>query len=274
MKDSARIHDEALVNNVSIRGNDTNRIIGIVEVSKYTGEVLFTKTIHKNDLLIGGCVYFLEKAYGKRASFSPASLDIELGVNTEILIDNDTLKNEQIIGLVCGTGGCNDSYNTVKPVQRHHRTVDGITPFRYVTQDLIGDERKEYFLRTAATDGTISYYGKLFKTNSEIKVLYSNELPVQNDVGDLITVDRIDVFAESVIYISGKDIREKFVARDGSSEKSRINTIGLVAGYPVLNTNGNTEYANVRTITTLNMENRELKNDEDTITIRYKQFII
>lgn len=274
MSEIVRLHDEAMVNDVLIKGNAPNTVIGEVMVSSYTGDVLFTRKIYKNDLLLGGCVYFMEKVYGKRSNFRPTPLDIELGVNTEVIVDNNTLKEEQIIGIVCGVGGSSDLYNTVKPVQRHHRTVDDIVPFRYTKVELSGDTRKEYCLRVKNPDNTYSYYGKIFKSAPEIKVEYSNELPVQNDVGDSITVDQINVFAESTVYFSGDDIRERVLARDGSTDKSRINTIGLIAGYPIKDEFGNVEYANVRTITTLNMENRELKNWDDTINIRYRQYII
>ncbi len=274
MSEIVRIFDDAILNETLVRGNNSGNIIGEVLVSSYSGEVLFSKKLYKNDLLIGGCIYFMEKVYGKRSSFRPTSLDVELGVNTEIIVDEATLKDEQIIGIVCGMGGSSDIYNTVKPVQRHHRTVDDIVPFRYTAVELTGDIRKEYCLRVKNGDDTYSYFGKKFKNAPEIKALYSNELPVQNDVGDQITVDQINVFAESTVYISGDDIRERVLARDGSTDKSRINTIGLIAGYPFVNENGDTEYANVRTITTLNMENRELKNWDDTISIRYRQYII
>lgn len=274
MSEIVRLYDEASVNGMLVKGASPNTVIGEVMVSSYTGEVLFTQKIYKNDLLLGGCVYFMEKVYGRRASFRPTPLDLELGVNSEIIVDDNTLKDEKIIGIVCGVGGSSDIYNTVKPVQRHHRTVDDIVPFRYTKVELTGDTRKEYCLRVKNPDDTFSYYGKIFKTTPEIKVEYSNELPVQNDVGDSITVDQINVFTESTVYISGEDIRERVLARDGTTDKSRINTIGLIAGYPIKDEFGNVEYANVRTITTLNMENRELKNGNDTITIRYRQYII
>ena len=272
-----RLHDEALVNGELVKGSDRNSIIGVVEITASNGDTIFSKRvkeIYKNDLLIGGCVYFLEKTYGIRSAFTPRPLDIELGVNTTVDNSVDTLKNERIIGIVTGVGGSRDLYNTVVPVQRHKRTVNDIIPFRMKDVELFGDEAADYFLKTKTSDGYFAYYGKKFRGSPEIKVMYESGVPVPNDVGDLINTNRIDAYAESNLLISNKDIREMFLLRDGSTDRSRINTIGLVSGYPITNANGQVEYANVRVITTLNMENRELKNDVDTITIKYKQYII
>ena len=49
--------------------------------------------------------------------------------------------------------------------------------------------------------------------------------------------------------------------------------LGAVAGYPGAAVDGNEEFFNVRGITTVNMENQELKDSASTITVIYKQYI-
>ena len=156
----ARIYDRMIGKGPSgsfdIRGGHDHRIIGEVEVirnDQYGDESLFTKTIEYNDLLVNGSVYFSEKINNFRSSFAPTPLDVDLGVHTleEITRDDSTIRDEVVAGIVIGIDGCTNTYNTVKPVQRHHKCVPGIVPFRTVDQanDLENRDRSQYFLKAS-----------------------------------------------------------------------------------------------------------------------------
>ena len=105
-------------------------------------------------------------------------------------------------------------------------------------------------------------------------VFYEDGTVVPTNVGDT-TVDKfIRVYTTYRFTVNKYDIREYFKITQGSTMKSLINSAGLIAGYNGGNAvDGYPEYHNVRGITTLNMENQELKDSESKITFIYRLFI-
>lgn len=280
-----------------VAGKTAHQIIGEVEVVRATpcgDETLFTKMIDYNDLLVNGSVYMSEKINNFRSSFAPTPLDVDLGVHalTDIVRDNSTIKDEIVCGLVIGIDGCTNTYNTVKPVQRHHKCVPGIVPFRTVptANDLQNSDQAKYFLRTSRVlSGTeySLYYGKAFEKTGEIKVMFEDGTDVPTNADILIDPKFIKTYTEYKCMLDQRDVREYFKITTGSTRTSRVNSVGLVTGYPIqtfaangaLDQYGNKlqdlyEYGNVRCITTLNMENQELKDSSSTITFIYRLIIL
>lgn len=278
--DKARIYDTVMCNGIDINArNHAHPIIGEVEVIKGSdvdGKTLFTKTIHQNDLLVNGAVYISEKINNMRSTFKPSPLDVEVGTHTieQVTRDNTTIGNETVCGLIIGTGGTSDTYNTVRAVKRGARMVPGMVPYRVVplAEDINGTVRSQYFMRVIRGD-YVYYYGKSFEIDKEINVQFDDGTPVPMDVENSETNKFIKTFTKYKVTVDQADVREYFKLTEGSTKKSRVNSVGLVAGYPVL-VNGNTEYFNVRCLTTLNMENQELKDSESTITFIYRLYIL
>lgn len=272
-----------------------HRIIGEVEMMRYSSvdnEEIIKRTIDYNDLLLNGAVFMTEKNNNRRTTFRPTPLDVDLGVHRldEITVNNETIKDEMIIGIVFGIGGCSESYREVKPVQRHHKCVPDIVPCRTVPveRDLNTLDRAKYFLRTEKTIGGrqyACYYGKKF-TDDALKVVFEDGTDVPHDVDLTPNPKFIEAFSEYNGMVGREDIREWFRLTTGSTKTSRINSVGLVTGYPILVQQGEGEdslgnknpdiyeYGNVRCITTLNIEDQYLKDSASTIHFTYRLLII
>lgn len=279
--EKAKIADELYSDGKLVAHNkEDHKIIGEVEIiteSKVDGKRIFTKTIKYNDLLVGGSVYISEKINNVRSTFKTTPIDVELGVHTaeDITVDTSTISDELICGIMVGNEGTSDTYNTVRAVKRSARTVPGIIPFRVVplNDDLKDNDREKYFLRKVIGD-YVYYYGKKFEIEREINVLYEDGTVVPTNV-DVVPLNKyIKTFTKYKITIEQSDIREYFKITQGSTLRSLINSIGLVTGYPTMDDEGNVEFCNVRTITTLNMENQELKDSESTITFIYRLYVL
>ena len=278
INDHVLIHDEVEANGVLFKG-DTSQIIGEVEVlynSEINGKKLFTRKIYKNDLLVTGSVFFAEKVNSTRSTFLTTPLDLEYGVHTaeEIIRDHTTIPNEKICGIMVGNGGAGDTYNTVYKVNRAARSVPGVLPLRVVpvNDDLSATDREKYFMRVVKGDYAY-YYGKKFDIDRALVVEYEDGTTVPVDVDVMPTSKFIKIYTRYRVTIDQRDIREYFKITQGSTLRSLINSIGLVSGYPGQASDNFEEFYNVRGITTVNMENQELKDSASTITIIYRQFI-
>jgi hypothetical protein len=276
----ATVSDDVLVNGKRYNSNNSADIIGDVEViyqSKHNGKVIFTRKLHgHNDLLVTGGVFLSEKANDIRSSFKTVPLDLELGVHTSEQIENTsrTISREKIAGIMVGNGGAGDTYNSVYKVTRSARSVPGMLPFRVVptNNDLASSDREKYFLRVVKGDYAY-YYGKKFDIDREIYVLFEDGTSVPIDVDTTPTTKFIKTFTKYRAVLDERDIREFFKINYGSTLRSLINSVGLVTGYPGDAIDGGEEFFNVRGMTTMNMENQELKDSESTITFIYRLFI-
>lgn len=280
LKDHVSVYDEAYVNNKRFRGNNSADIIGEVEIlfrSKENGKVVFTRSLHKNDLLVTGAVFLSEKMNNMRSSFKTLPIDQELGVHAaeEIEVSDETIAKEKVCGLMIGNGGAGDTYNTVYKVVRADRHVPGMIPFRVVpvTEDLTETDRAKYILRKVEGDYAY-YYGKKFDIARTINVQFEDGTTVPVDVDGSIVTKFIKTYTVYRVTIEQRDVREYFKITQGSTLRSLINSLGLITGYKGDAPDGPyDEYYNVRGMTCLNMENHELKDSEGTITVIYRLFI-
>lgn len=263
-------------------------IIGEVEKvykSKRDGHAIFTHKIDENDLLVTGAVYLSEKVNNIRSTFRTTPVDVSLGVHKPEDIDFSpaTIPQEIICGIMVGCGGCGDTYNTVHKVHRTDFTVPSPVPFRVVplSQDLKGVTRDRYFLRVVR-GAYAYYYGKKFTVNREINVMYEDGTTVPTNVDILGDVkgQYIKTFTKYDVVVDETDIREGFKLTQGNTLQSRVNSVGLITGYPGLASDSEdkgsdiTEYFNVRTMTTLNTENDELKDSESTVSYIYRLYFV
>jgi hypothetical protein len=306
---SAQIKEEIDVSGKRLASYGPN-IIGEVEViyrSKKDGKAIFTKSLHKNDLLVTGAVFFSEKGNNMRSGYRTTALDEKYDVHRREVDYTDAdwranISKEQICGVMIGNGGCGQTYNHVYKVNRSDLSVPGMIPFRVgevivddlpldtnpyntdgngtsavmsagnITKPITGATRKKYFL--CAVDGKyIYYYGKTWDIEPEICVLYEDGTTVPLNANELVTDKFVRVFTRYSITIDQSDVREWFKKNDGSTMQSLVNSIGLVSGWPVDDPWGFPEFCNVRGITTFNMENHELKDSESTIEIIYRLFV-
>ena len=298
---------------------DPHEIIGEVEIvyrSKRNGKAVFTRNLRRNDLLVTGAVFLSEKVNQIRSNYLPTPLDVKHavlcpdGVNRHDLNTRFTLNGssytmtsvgmvpyERVCGIMVGRGGCGETQNQIHRVYRTDIEVPGIIPFRAICltdgqEDLAGDERKLYFMRTEETINDkkyICYYGKRFLVDREINVQWEDGTVVNtstnipgNDRGKLVKT-----FTKYTTSISSKDIREYCKAVEGSTIHSIVNSLGLLTGFPINpGTNevftpqseegyeGAYEFAMVRGKTTLNTENYPFKDKDSTMDITYRLYFV
>lgn len=267
-------------NRLLAKANHDKNVIGEVEViyrTKKDGKTIFTRTIGHNDLLVTGSVYMQEKINGFRSKFVTTPVDVELGIHNASEVDqsNTQIPNEIICGAMIGNAGTSDTYNTVRKVRRANRMVPGAFPWRVVpaTADLSGTERAKYFMRRVRGE-YVYYYGKRFDSDPIITVVYEDGTVVPTNVGDLTDDSKFIRVYTTYRFTAGKnDVREYFKVTQGSTMNSLINSVGLITGYSGMTTSGQVEFYNVRGLTTMNMENQDLKDSESTITFIYRLFI-
>lgn len=263
-----------------LAASEDSNVIGLVEVIACSADgkrKLFTKTIRKNELLVTGSVFMMEKNNGFRSKFATTPIDVELGVHaaSEVNTSSAMIPNEIVCGIMVGNGGAGDTINTVRKVNRAARMVPGPLPIRVVpaTTDLNATERDKYILRKPRGE-YIYYYGKRFDNTPVMSVMYEDGTVVPTNVGDLTSNNKfIRAYTTYTATLNRYDIREYHKITQGSTIKSFVNSVGLITGYPGVAADGKIEYFNVRGMTTLNMENRELKDSESWITFIYRQFI-
>lgn len=110
-------------------------------------------------------------------------------------------------------------------------------PFRFTDSELTNAEKLKYFgKKLDDTTGNVAYFLKQFETEVEIKNFWNTGEDddyvetVDNTVWKSDRTTPIDSFAEIVLKISKKDLKEWF-EHTGNITKTRINTIGLFTGY-------------------------------------------
>ena len=281
-EECAECDDSIFINGIEVpiseAAVETHGTLNIIARDKL-GNAMFTRTID-NALLINGGAYLCEKANNHRSIFKPQPLDTLYGNHqmSDIELSDDTLTQEFICGMMFGVGGCTNTYNTVRPVLKNALHVPTPVPIRCVPtdEDLVNTERDRYFLRkTQYINGNeyALYYGKRFDQNPEIKVVLESGDAVPNDISKYDNPGFLYSYTYLKLTISADDIREYFKLTEGNTSMSRINSIGLLTGYPKINDLSNTEFYNVRCITTANTESLELKDSFSTIEIEYLHHI-
>lgn len=246
------------------------------------GNVLFTRK--QNNVVLGGSIYVLEKLFNVRSALQVASLNDIMSINTAnpAFTATDIIPKDHFMCLWgAGIGGSGDSIGSVRTVNFYEREIGSkgnsaeMVPFRVVPAPLTGTDAEQYFFSKKLNDNSYAYYLKAFQSKPTIKVLWNDGkdgedgTEVTADVFNTNRTDGIEVFAEVLLQINKKDIREYF-NHIGVIEQARINTIALCCGLKQEISSGVYDYANVTMDTKLNFGNEMLENKE--ITFRYRVF--
>lgn len=244
------------------------------------GNVLFTGK--QNNVVLRGSLLVLEKLLNVRSSLQVATLNEIMAINNTGGVNTGVLPLEHIICLWgVGIGGAGDNIGSTRKVNFYERELGSrgnsseMVPFRVVDQPLTGTDADMYFFRKAMSDGKIGYYLKAFETKPVIKVLWNDGVDGEDGsevTSDVYTTDRtdgIEVFAEMILKLTKKDIREYFNILN-QIEKCHINSIGLCCGTKQEIASGTFDFADVGMATKLNFGNEMLENKE--ITFRYRLY--
>ncbi len=238
------------------------------------GEVLFDE---HNELLLSGGLFLLQKIANVDTPITIATLNQDLNILPQIVKPPEAglRREDALFGFVVGVGGAGDVFDTVKDVKYKERKVEGILPFRKVptTKDLSPALRGKYFMRRQS-DNYLEYYIKKFETTPVIHAEFDEpgQPAVPGDVDTQPENKIINTYIQFVLRIDKDDCRQYFQLNGGGLNKARINTLGLVHGYPD-NSLGYTEYRSCRIFSKLNFNNEPLANLSKEITIIYKIYV-
>lgn len=234
------------------------------------GEVLFETT---NQVVLGGALFTLEKVFGVESPLKVDYLnDIKNIANTGQEITEIYPKDTIVCLFGVGTGGCGDSYKSVKDVKFFEREIEDMIPFR-VTNELPESLKSKYFFKTQY-QGKDAYYLKKFEYDPQIKVLWKDAegdedgSEVQTGVHGTQRNEAIESFVEITLRIEKEDIREYFDL-NGEIEQTRINSIALFTGIPATLADGSTDYKQVKMFSKLNIPN-EMLNVTKSFTLIYR----
>ena len=246
------------------------------------GNTLFTQL--ENNVVLGGSLYVLEKLFNVRSPLQVATLNEinQINADSSKVSPTDPFPSDHYVCLWgVGIGGSGDAIGNVRPVNFYEREIGSkgnsteMVPFRVVDAPLTGRDAEKYFFRKSLTGGKIGYYLKTFESKPVIKTLWGDGVDgedgteVTADVYNTDRQDDIEVFAEIVLHLTKREIREYFTMI-GQVEKARMSTIALCAGIKHEVSSGVYDYANISMITKLNFGNEMLENKE--ITFRYRIF--
>lgn len=252
----------------SKQGNLKTKIIGLDSLTK---EVLFET---ENQIVLGGALFILEKIFNVPSPITVDYLNNIMGIAAENPIEEKYPKNTAVCLFGVGIGGCGDSSLSVVDVNFYEREIFDMVPFR-VTDDELNDEDKEkYWFKRKENDGRMSYFLKKFEQDPTIKVLWKDGdededgSEVSSGVHDTARTEPIETFAEMILKITKRDVREYFEI-NGDIETARINSIGLFTGIKQTLSDGTEDYKQVKLFSKLNIPNEMLVNNKD-MTIIYR----
>lgn len=252
----------------SKQGNLKTKIIGLDSLTK---EVLFET---ENQIVLGGALFILEKIFNVPSPITVDYLNNIMGIAAENPIEEKYPKNTAVCLFGVGIGGCGDSSLSVVDVNFYEREIFDMVPFR-VTDDELNDEDKEkYWFKRKENDGRVSYFLKKFEQIPTIKVLWKDGdededgSEVSSGVHDTARTEPIETFAEMILKITKRDVREYFEI-NGDIETARINSIGLFTGIKQTLSDGTEDYKQVKLFSKLNIPNEMLVNNKD-MTIIYR----
>lgn len=238
------------------------------------GETLFDE---HNELLLSGGLFLLQKIANVDTPITIATLNQDLNILPQIVKPPEPglRREDALFGFAVGVGGAGDVFDTVKDVKYKERKVEGILPFRKVptTKDLSPALRGKYFMRRQDAS-YFEYYVKKFETPPVIHVEFDEpgNPSVPGDVDTQPENKIMNTYIQFVLKIDKDDCRQYFQLNGGGLNKARINTLGLVHGYPD-NSLGYSEYRSCRIFSKLNFNNEPLANLSKEITIIYKIYV-
>lgn len=202
------------------------------------GEVCFEE---ENMVLIGGVQYALEQLLGVSGPINTGYLNDSIGIGSQSTTTYNTGLPYPTGHKIClfgiGTGGAGDNITSVKDVKYNEREIVDMIPFRY-TNDAFNAADEDMYYGKKMIDGTQAFYLKRFDQEPEIKHFWKDGdidehedgTEVDSTVFTSTREEKIETFAEILLTISKKDVKQWFDASE-HIELSRVNSIGLFTGY-------------------------------------------
>ena len=251
------------------------------------GNVLFSKA--QNNVVLGGSIYVLEKLLNVRANLQVADLNSIVSIMNgstynNVVANTQTWPKEHYICLWgIGIDGSGENIGSVRNVNFYEREIgsngnllSGMIPFRVVNTDLSDTDKTKYFFHNPMSEeGYTGYYLKTFSNPPVIRACFDDSIDdevdgteVTSSIHNTNRTDNIEVFAEIMLFLSKKDVREYFNTILKDVSLARINSIALCSGIAKEYEQGKVDYAHVKMITKLNFGNEMLENKE--ITFRYR----
>lgn len=228
--------------------------------------------IGENDLLIGGRIFLLEKAFNLTSNVKPPTLNEEFNIENTHEPLPQGLKWEDVVFLFgVGLDGAGEQIGSTKEVDiksKGFNILDDMKPFRVVDKSNASECDNKYFMRVEK-NGKYHYYLKPPKVDPVIRCYFEDGTPVLSDVYTSHKQIPINTYVELHYEINEKDLREIFQL-EGNPKACRYNSICLYAGYPVQTSDGRREYKNLRAITKYNCENEPFDTPETTLNFIYR----
>lgn len=227
-----------------------------------------------NELLLSGGLFTLSKIAGVDIPLKIKTINQDLGINVNETVESfHGLRRDDIIrGFMIGLDGCTDTFDTVQPVYTKQRRITSLIPFRMVEQaeDLEPSERGKYKLKVSE-DGYFKYYAKGFETEPVIKVEFDEvgSPSVPSNVDESTSKSPINTYLQFVLKINLNDVREFFKLIGGGLRKARVNTLGLITGYP----NDDGDLKGCHLFSKINFNNEPFDNNTKELTVIYKIYI-
>lgn len=269
LKDSVNNNDKIKPMRIeSKQGNLKTKIIGLDSLTK---EVLFET---ENQIVLGGALFILEKVFNVNSPITVEYLNNIMGIAAENPIEEKYPKNTAVCLFGVGIGGCGDSSLSVVDVNFYEREIFDMVPFRVTDDELNEEDKEKYWFKRKENDGRTSYFLKKFEQDPTIKVLWKDGdededgSEVSSGVHDTARTEPIETFAEMILKITKRDVREYFEI-NGDIETARINSIGLFTGIKQTLSDGTEDYKQVKLFSKLNIPNEMLVNNKD-MTIIYR----
>ena len=214
------------------------------------------REIAHNLVVVGGAITALENLTGATASWEPETL------NTIHSVEATPSGIPKLALFGIGTGGSGLDFGSVITPDIKQRDILSPIPMRYGAS-VTGSDQNKYFMKVSnpGADGTFSWYLKEFTGTPTIKSCWKNAVSADEDGTEILDeiydseeTDGIETFTEIQINLNTLDGREYFEST-GTVNTARFNTIGFYTGSKNAE---NTEYANVRLYSVININNRDL----------------
>lgn len=243
-----------------------------VDLINGLGEVIHRQHKH-NELLLSGGLFVLAKISGVDIPLDIKTINSDLNINVQETTKSFTgpRREDVIQGFMVGIDGCDDMFDTVKPVYTKQRTITAPIPFSMV-EDLneLSDEEKARYALTVHEDNWYKSYLKHFESTPQIFCEFDEPgaPPVPATVDLLESDSVINTYIRFMCKINEKDLRTFYKEQGGGLRKARMNTLALVTGYP----DGN-DYKGCRCFSKINFNNEPFDNETKELTFSYKIFI-
>ena len=266
----------------------TKIVAGYDAYKDKNGVTQFGETVFEteNMIVLGGSLFTLEKVLGIKSSLPVATLNELMHVaedGEQISETEHPVENDVVCLFGVGTGGAGESITDVKDVHYYEREIFDMIPLRQTADELTDEEKPKYWFKKKVVVDEVEktqFYLKTFDSVNTFVLFRDAEedgedgSEVPDDVYNTTSNIPIETFAEMILKISKKDVREYFEDL-GQVESTRINSIGLFSGVrggvgtPVDGVYPDTDYKRVKLFSKLNINNEMLNLNKD-LTIAYR----